>query len=229
VNHAGSEFGVATGGEDFVVETGALTPGEEDERLSDEGTPSETAAAVPCVTCGHRGAESFASNGLRFHAQGSMSKNRTREAEVEPAFGDHFPDALGGAFLEVDGDLWAEARVFLKQPAEEGLDRRTDVTEAQLALLTGGGTADAAEGLFQSLEEQRSFVHEDFAGGCQGDRALIAREQLDSQFLLQLLEGAAEGRLDNIEPARGAGKTQFLCDGVEITKVAQVHECDTGW
>ena len=128
---------------------------------------------------------------------------RADDAQVDEAFLDADFDFLRAVFVEVQFDL----RVFLLESAQEVGEDRCARDRRQ---------ADEDRALFQ-LEfifevRLQVFKHEDDAlgvreenrtGVSQFDGLGVAHEEDDAQFFFQGLDGAADGRLRNVQGPRG--------------------------
>lgn len=152
-----------------------------------------------------------------------MGYDGSGEADGEAATGDHFPDAFGGAFFEDDGDAGEAVAIFEEEGAEKGASGGADVAETEFAVLAGGGTADAAEGFFESIEEEAGFFEEGGACGGEADAAAVSVHEAAAEFEFKFLNGAAEGGLGDAQFAGGFGEAEFLGDGLEVAEVAEVH------
>jgi hypothetical protein len=228
VGDAGGEAGFLAGGEDGVVGAGAFAAGEEDDGLVGEFLPREGGLLSEGVLGGNDGAEGFLTQGEGFQVECFMGDDGSGEADGEAAAGDHFPDAFGGAFFEDDGDAGEAVAIFEEEGAEEGASGGADVAEAEFAVLAGGGAADAAEGFFESIEEEAGFFEEGGACGGEADAAAVAVHEAAAEFEFKFLNGAAEGGLGDAEFAGGFGEAEFLGDGLEVAEVAEVHGAQGG-
>ena len=228
VGDAGGESSFLAGGEDGVVGAGAFAAGEEDDGLVGEFFPGEGGFLSEGVLGGNDGAEGFLTEGEGFQVECFMGDDGSGEADGEAAAGDHFPDAFGGAFFEDDGDAGEAVAIFEEEGAEEGASGGADVAESEFAVLTGGGAADAAEGFFESIEEEAGFFEEGGACGGEADAAAVAVHEAAAEFEFKFLDGAAEGGLGDAEFAGGFGEAEFLGDGLEVAEVAEVHGAEGG-
>ena len=157
-----------------------------------------------------------------------MGDDGSGEADGEAATGDHFPDTFGGAFFEDDGDAGEAAAIFEEEGAEEGSSGRADVAETEFAVFAGGGAADAAEGFFESIEEEAGFFKEGGACGGEADAAAVAVHEAAAEFEFKFLDGAAKGGLGDAEFAGRFREAEFLGDGLEVAEVAEVHGAESG-
>ena len=92
--------------------------------------------------------------------QGAQAGSRRRgygtgERRGETPFGEHFPDALRGALLEVHGDERVALAIFREEAAEKRLGRWPDVSEAQFPFFAGRGAAHPAHGFLPALKKNR--------------------------------------------------------------------------
>lgn len=145
-----------------------------------------------------------------------VDEDRAGESGGKTTFGDHFPDALRGAFLEMDRDARETLAVIAEKCAEEWLGGRADVTEAKFAFLAGGGAADAAGNVIDLVEEEANFVEEDRPGWGDAHHVAGALQDFSAQGAFELFNGAAKGGLCNMEPLGRFGETEFLSDCLEI-------------
>ena len=145
-----------------------------------------------------------------------MDEDRPGEGGGETIFGDHFPDAFGGALFEMERDEREALAVIAEERSEERLGGRADITEAQFAFFTGGGADDAAADFIDLLEQAGGFAEEDGSGGGDADPMAGAFEERDAEGMFELLDGAAEGGLGDVEALGGAGEVEFLRDGLEV-------------
>ena len=205
------------------VQARAFAAGEDDERLAGEVAPRQRFSRGPRMTGWDRGAERLVAKQHRLQAERGVREDGAGEADVEPAFGHHFPDSLGRAFFEMHSDLRAAPRVFPDRAAEESLRRRADVSQAQLALLPRGGAAHAADRAFELLEKERGFGKQRASRRGERDAAPGARDDFHPEFGFQFFQGPAESGLRHIQPPSGARKTQFLGNGLEVAEVAKIH------
>lgn len=143
MGEARRDAGAAAAGEDGVVKSHALASGEDDQGQVVEGGPGDGAAGCERVIGADDDTEGFFTEKDGLEAEAFMAEDWTGDGGGETALGDHFPDALGGSFLEVDGDPGEALSVMVEEAAEEGLGGGADVTQPQLAFLAGCGAFDA--------------------------------------------------------------------------------------
>ncbi len=223
LGEAGEDAGAAAPGDDGVVEAHAFAAGEDDEGLAGQLFPWHAAPRGEGMAHWDDDAERLGPEEGGLKAAGFKADDGAGDGGGEAALGDHFPDALGSALLEVNGDEGITPLVFGKEAPEEWGGGRADVAEAKFALLAGGGAADAADGFVPLLEEEGGFVEKDRAGRGEADVVAAALEDFGAEGGLELLDGAAEGGLGDAEAAGRAGETEILRDGAEILQVPEFH------
>jgi hypothetical protein len=76
------------------------------------------------------------------------------------------------------------------------------------------------------MEDGARFFHESFARMRQTHRPAGALEELHAELGLERLDLHAQGRLGDVEAARGAGEAQLFSHSHEIPEMAQFHMID---
>src|ERR1041385_4857828 len=152
-----------------------------------------------------------------------MRGNGAREADFEAATRDHFPDTLGGTFLERDRDSRKAVFEFSQNAAEKVLSGRTNVADTQFAFFASGDSLNSAGDLVAALDEDAGIMEQSGARWGKGNGAAGAVQQTDPEIPFQILDGSTEGRLGDMEAARGPGKIQFFRDGLKIEKFPKVQ------
>src|SRR5436309_11585376 len=98
-----------------------------------------------------------------------MGQHWPRDSGGQPAFGDHFPNAFGRAFFEVNRHERIALAIFAEQPAEKRLRRRADVAESKFTLFAGGGAAHTLECFLEMLKQQRRLAQQHRARWSEAD------------------------------------------------------------
>jgi len=152
-----------------------------------------------------------------------VDEDRAGESGGKTTFCDHFPDTLGRAFLEVDGDAGETLAVIAEECTKERLGRRADVAEAKFAFLAGGGATDAAGDIIDLVEEETNLVEEDRSRRGEAHHVASSLQNISPQGAFELLNGTAESWLSDVQAFRGLGEAKLFGHGLKITEVAEVH------
>jgi NitT/TauT family transport system substrate-binding protein len=223
VGEARDDAGAAASRNDGVVKAHAFAAGEDNEGFARERFPRNRGAAGEWMFFGNDDAEGFFAEQISLQAAGFVTDDGTGDGGGEAIFGDHFPDAFGRAFFEVNRDAREPALIFGEKTAQKGFGGRADVAEAKFAFFAGGGPADATKGFFELLEKLGGFAQENGAGGREAHVMTAAFEDGGAEFGFELLDGAAEGGLGDVQTFGGAGKAEFFGHGAEVLQETEFH------
>ena len=223
VSEFGNHAGAAAGREGGVVEAHAFASGEENEGLGVKSGPGHGTSAGERMIGPHDDPEGFVPDGGGGEAEGFVADDGAGDGGGEAAFGDHFPDAFGSAFFEVEGDAGVAVAVFGEDLTEECLGGGADVAEAQFAFFAGTGALDALETFLETFQQEPGFMKENGAGRGQTHVVTASFEHGGAEEGFEVLDRAAEGGLGDAEAARGLGIVQVLGDGLEVAQVAKFH------
>src|SRR4030095_5068634 len=67
-------------------------------------------------------------------------------------------------------------------------------------------------------------VGEEQSGLCRGDVPARSDEERDADFVLELLDALADGRLRATDSLGGARERSFFADGEEVFELEQIHK-----
>jgi hypothetical protein len=213
---AGCDIRFATSGDNGVVQADPFAPREDDERFAREDGPWHGLFGGEWVFGGNDNAETFFVQGDGAKAERFMNEHRTSDCGGETILGNHFPDAFGRAFLEMNGDERKTLAIIAEQGTKERLRGGTNVSEAQFPFFTGGSAHHATPNFIDLLEQARRFAQENRTRWRDTDHMAGAFEQGDAERMFQLLDGATQGGLGDIQALGGTGKIQFFRNGLEI-------------
>jgi hypothetical protein len=94
---------------------------------------------------------------------------------------------------------------------------------AQFASLAAGGFATALHGRIGACQDQPGFAEKDCAGVGQRHVVAIAIQQGKAEFVLEVANLCAQGRLREAQLHRRAAETERLRHSDEITEMAKFH------
>jgi hypothetical protein len=223
MGEARDQPGLAATGDDGIVKANAFAPREDDERFAGERGPGQGLPADERVIRGNDDAETLFVKRNGSEADFFVDEDRAGKSGGETTFGNHFPDALGGAFLEVDGDAGEPLAVIAEKRAEEWLGGRADVTEAKFTLLAGGGAADATGDVIDLVQKEANLVEQNRSRWGQAHHVAGSLQDFGAQGAFKLLDGTAKGWLGDMETLGCFGETEFLSDRLEVAQMPQVH------
>ena len=216
VGAARSDSRIATSRDDRIMETDPFSSREDDERFAREDSPGDGLFARQFMFGWNDDAESFFVQRDSAQADRFMNKDRSGERGGQAILGNHFPDALGRSFLEMQRDEWKALAVIAEQGTQERLGRWTDITKTQFPFFTGGGAHHPPSDLIDLLQQTRRFAEQDRTGGSDANHMAGAFQQRDSKRMLQLLDCAAEGWLRDVQALSRAREIQFFRNSLEI-------------
>ena len=127
---------------------------------------------------------------------------------------------LRQAQLQVQGLVVAQAPNQLRQHAVQGRGRKAD---AQPGLFAQADAPGVVADLAQLLEQHIGVLIEKPPGFGQ-PQGPTALQQDYPQFILQLLDLPAQGRLGDVQAFGGAGEVEGLAQHLKITQVTQFHD-----
>lgn len=120
-------------------------------------------------------------------------------------------------------DFW----IFLSAPSQQRRHARgrdaIGQGDTQLSLKPTGGGLDAVTRLFQSFEDSRHPLQESLPGRGQTGASRGSREQLRPEFFLQLLDGARQRGLVDMQLFCCSGEVKFFGNSKETAKVPEFH------
>jgi len=154
---------------------------------------------------------------------GRVVDANTPEAHVNAASLERFDLLQGGHLrqtqLQLQGLVSAQAPNQLRQHAIQGRRRKADAQPGFLALADApSGVAD----LVQLFEQYIGVLIEKTPGFGQAQRP-TALQQHHPQFILQLLDLPAQGRLGDVQAFGSPGEVKGLAQHLEIAQVTQFH------
>lgn len=129
--------------------------------------------------------------------------------------GGHFRQAQ----LQLQGLMVAQAPNQFRQHAVQGRGRKAD---AQPGLFAQADAPGVVADLAQLFEQHIGMLIEKSPGLGQAQGAATL-QQNDPQFILQLLDLPAQGRLGDVQAFGGAGEVEGLAQHLEIAQVSQFH------
>jgi len=169
----------------------------------------------------HRDHHGLLEHGLE--AQPGPAPRRAQEADVEAAVVE-LAQLLGRTELvQAQRDIRRLLAERAQQLGHEAIHRRADEPHRQPAHLAALDAPRLAGGVLDGLEDLARPHEERGARRGQLDLALVAREQLRADLLLELADLLAERRLGHVQPLRRAAEVQLLGDGHEVAKVSEFH------
>ena len=115
-----------------VMQADAFAAGENDEWLPRQGRPGKCTLLRKGVIGRDDNAEPLLLEWDRTKADRFVNEDRARDSGGEAALGDHFPDALRGAFLQMDGNARVAFAIVMQKAAEEWFRGWPNVTEAAI-------------------------------------------------------------------------------------------------
>ncbi len=171
--------------------------------------------------CGHECADAdFA----LAQARGIGFVRKTDKSGVQPALKN------GASLLErrkvekVDGRLWTVPAKAFKNGRYQGMKQSPNVAEVQLSVARITGVTRDVYGLFAMLENGASFGEERLARFCEMDSVAGAFEQPDTQFVFELANLAAQGRLRHMQFLRRPGEVKLTGHTGKIAQMTQFHD-----
>lgn len=146
------------------------------------------------------------------------------DGEIEVFGVDGAAEVGGGVFVDGDLDAGMAGAEGLEKAGEEVGRDGGQGTEFDFAADEAADVADFFAGGFELVDDALGVVEEKFAGGGDGDVAFVSLEEFFAEFVLELHDLLAEGRLGDVTALGGAAEVFRLGDGEEVAELVNFHD-----
>src|ERR1043166_9418646 len=150
---------------------------------------------------------------VRFDHQGKM----------EPLLLEAGNQFAGGKVMQVDFDAGSEFLKSAQSPRQDFHRQRGSKSDVQLALRAAGDGFHDLDSLLGTLQNGPCFLQKNLTGLGEPQSPRAVLKQSDAQFVFELANLAAEGRLGNMQPRGGASHILIFRDGYEVPQVPEFH------
>ena len=163
----------------------------------------------------------------RPHRQARGRRWQYRETEIELARLQQRLLAIARQLQQLQGDPRMLLPKAADQRRQDAVVDGADEADGEPANGALGGAAGMDDRRLGLVEQAAGFVEQHAPGLGELDAALGADQQRRADLALESADLHAERRLREVEPPGGAAEMQFLGDGHEVAKAAQVWRVHT--
>src|SRR5829696_2119520 len=219
------EARLLAGSDRQVIQAGRQLTRKLDERLVRQRAQRDATASGEPMTGRHSRDQRLAED--RAHRQARSRRWQYRETEIELARLQQRLLAIAGQLQQLQGDSGMLLPEAADQRRQDAVVDGADEAEGEPANGARGGAADMDDRRFGLVEQAAAVVEQHATGLGELDAALGADQQRRADLSLEGADLHAERRLREVEPPGGAAEMQFLGDGHEVAKAAQVRRVHT--
>jgi len=220
---SGGEAGGLAGAADEVVAAGKGAFSQAEEGFFGEFGQAEGFAEGEAVVIGQDGLEGNAVESGDGKFWSEFGAGIADESDIQPAGAERLDLFTGGEFENLDFEAGLEGLELAEGGGEQ---RGEDGGDAADDERLGGWLEEGLHGLNgldAAPDEIAGVGEESFTRGSEAGAMAIALEEFHAEFILEILDLAADGGLGDAEAGGGAAEIEFFSDGDEVAEVAQFH------
>lgn len=221
LDHARREARLRARRHDQRVHAGPVVRGKHDPRFIRQLGQRDAAAPREPVAVGQRGHHPVAQQRLDMHVAG-IGHRQHDDADVRAVLTQREHLFGGRAFLELEIDVRMALLERAQDQRQQRVDRAVDEAQPQRAAEAGARAARHGHRALGLFERAPRFEQERFAGRREPRAAVVALEQCDAQFVLELADRRAERRLSHVQSLGRAPEAERFGDRDELPELAQI-------